>query len=121
MQVAEFFSGDGRFSIGDRPEDRVVREDRVVVRGQEWVDQEGRQALDVRCTQRAAHRVVREDRDSDREWERARDLGKGRLERAREWVVRQVWRRLRVKRRVRRVLGREAGDGHGTRRPKKAR
>ena len=117
--VREFCSEDGRFSIGDRREDLGVREDQVVVRAQEWVGRGGRQALGVRCIQPAAHQVVREDQGSDREWERGPDLGRGRLERAREWGVRQVWRRLRVKRRVRRVLGREAGEGRGTRRPKR--
>jgi hypothetical protein len=98
--VGESSSGDGRFSIGDRPEDLLVPGG-PVVHGQEWVGQEGRRALDVRCIQRAVRQVVLEDRGSGREWERGRDLGRGRLER--------------------RVLGREAGEGRGTRRPKKVR
>jgi hypothetical protein len=118
MLVEVFFSGEGRSSIGDRQEDLGVR----VVHGQEWVvGQEGRRVYGGQCIRREVRRADREDRGSVQGWERVQDLGRGRLERVREWVARRDWHRLRVRHRVRRVRDREAAEDRGMRRPKKDR
>jgi hypothetical protein len=119
------FSGAGRFSIADPEGDLEVLEDQDS--GQEWAaDLAVLEDLGhgVRCIRRDPHREDREvqaGQDSGRGWERVQDLGRDQdLGRGREWAAR-LRCRLRVKRRVRHVQGREDGDVHATRRAKKAR
>jgi hypothetical protein len=118
----EEFSGDGRFSIGDRAADRAVLEDQDS--GQEWAaGLEVREDLGhgVRCIRRGLRRVVQVDRERGRVWARVQDLGRDQdLGRGRAWAER-LRCHLRVKRRVRHVQGREGAEDRVTRRAKKAR
>jgi hypothetical protein len=112
------FSGVGRFSIAGRREGREVR-------GQGWaVGREGREVLRAhgdRCIRRGLRREGREGRDSGQGWVRGQDLEQGRDSGSGPDPVVRLRCRLRVKRLVRRVRGREGADGRGTRRPKKVR
>jgi hypothetical protein len=99
--------------------DRVVRDQGWEVRAVPEL-REGR-ARGVQCIRHGLRREVREDQDSGRGWARDRDLGRGQdLGSGRGWVA-ELRCRLRVKRRVRRVRGREDGGGRVTRRAKRVR
>jgi len=112
------FSGEGRFSIADRREGRVVLGGRV----REWAaDQQGRRRADVRCIRRGLRRVVLRDRGSGRVWVRGRDLDSDLdLGSVLGWAVRQRYRR-RAKPHGHSVRDREDAEGRVTRRAKKVR